>query len=131
MRKQDMCGTKSKKRERIFYVSKLGDNSDGTSWARAFTTIQTALDAIPDDRGGYKIVVRPDTYFEAMLFPVSKGAANAYNELVGDFDGTLGSGRRGWAVIDSSDPEQKGFKSYDWWGPIRSNAQDWSPEHTG
>ena len=44
-----------------FYVSKLGDNSDGLSWATAFTEIQTALDAIPDDQGGHRVIVRPDT----------------------------------------------------------------------
>ncbi|MFH0998683.1 MAG: hypothetical protein V1844_24805 [Pseudomonadota bacterium] len=130
MRKQDMCVTESEKRGRIFYVSKLGDNSDGSSWAKAFTTIQAALDAITDDQGGHKIMVRPDTYFEAMLFPAYKGAANAYNEIVGDFDGTLGSGRRGWVVIDSGDTEQQGFKSYDWWSTFRANVQGCSPEHT-
>lgn len=31
-----------------FYVSKLGNNSDGSSWINAFSTIQKALDAIPD-----------------------------------------------------------------------------------
>src|SRR5512137_2651714 len=63
------------------YVSKLGNDSDGSSWANAFTTIQAALGAVPDDRGGVRIAVRPDTYFEAMLFPVHQGAAGAYNEL--------------------------------------------------
>ena len=53
----------------ILYVSKLGDNSDGSSWAKAFNTIQAALHAIPDDRGGYGIIIRPDTYFEANLIP--------------------------------------------------------------
>ena len=37
---------------RTLYVSKLGDNSDGLSWAKAFRTIQAALDAVPDDHGG-------------------------------------------------------------------------------
>lgn len=113
-----------------FYVSKLGNNSDGSSWINAFPTIQAALDAIPDNRGGYRIIIRPDTYFEAMLFPANKGAKGAYNELIGDRDGKLGSGTSGWVVIDSGDPEQKGFKSYDWWGPIRSNSKGWSEAHT-
>ena len=113
-----------------FYVSKLGNNSDGSSWINAFSKIQAALDAIPDGRGGYRIIIRPDTYFEAMLFPANKGAKGAYNELIGDTDGKLGSGTTGWVVIDSGDPEQKGFKSYDWWGTIRSNAQGWSEAHT-
>jgi hypothetical protein len=112
-----------------FYVSKLGDGSDGRSWATAFPTIQQALDAIPDDGGGHRIVVRPDTYFEAMLSPAHKGAKGAYNELVGDVDGRYGGGRAGTVVIDSSDPGQQGFKSYDWWGPIRAYKQGWSPEH--
>lgn len=115
---------------KTFYVSKLGNNSDGSSWARAFTTIQAALNAIPDDQGGYRIVIRPDTYFEAMLSPAHKGAKGAYNELIGDIDGSLGSGTSGWVVLDSGDPEQRGFKSYDWWGPIRAYTQGWSPEHT-
>ena len=41
------------------YVSKQGDNTDGSSWQKAFHTIQRALDAVPDNRGGHKIVVRP------------------------------------------------------------------------
>nr|MCU0981736.1 hypothetical protein [Pirellulaceae bacterium] len=36
------------------YVSKLGDNSDGSSWPKAFHTIQAALLAVPDDRGGHR-----------------------------------------------------------------------------
>ena len=47
--------------QKTFYVSKLGDNSDGRSWATAFATIRKALLAIPDASGGYRIVVRPDT----------------------------------------------------------------------
>lgn len=31
----------------ILYVSKLGDNSDGSTWAKAFTTLQAALSAVP------------------------------------------------------------------------------------
>lgn len=110
------------------FVSKLGANSDGSSWAKAFKTIQAALSAVPNDRGGHRIVVRPDTYMEANLFPAQKGASGAYNQLVGDYDGALGSGTRGWVVIDSGDAE-KGFKSYDWWGPIRAYKKGWSKEH--
>ena len=111
------------------YVSKLGDDSDGSSWARAFTTIQAALSAIPDDHGGHRVLVRPDTYFEANLFAAHPGAEGAYNQLVGDVDGTLGSGTSGHVIIDSGDPDQRGFKSYDWWGTIRSYSQGWSPDH--
>jgi hypothetical protein len=111
------------------HVSKQGDNSDGSSWAKGFHSIQAALDAIPDDQGGHRILVRPDTYVEAMLSPAHAGAAGAYNELVGDFDGALGSGVSGWVIIDSGDPE-KGFKSYDWWSTIRATAQGWSAAHT-
>ena len=124
-------GTASPARQgRTLHVSKLGNNSDGSSWADAFTTIQAALDAIPDDQGGHRILVRPDTYFEAMLFPAQRGAAGSYNQLLGDVDGSLGSGTTGWIVVDSGDPEQRGFKSYDWWGPIRATSQGWSPAHT-
>ena len=106
------------------YVSKLGDNTDGRSWKTAFHSIQQALDAVPDDKGGHKIIVRPDTYVEANLAPAYKGAPGAYNSLIGDFDGSLGSGAKGWTVIDSGDPE-KGFKSLDWWGPIRASDKNW------
>ena len=112
------------------YVSKLGDNSDGSSWQKAFHTIQQALLAVPDPNGGHRVIVRPDTYLEANLYPLHRGAAGAYNELVGDFDGRLGSGTSGWAVLDSGDP-QKGFKSLDWWSTIRAYAKGWSPAHTG
>jgi hypothetical protein len=106
------------------YVSKLGDNSDGRTWKTAFHTIQKGLDSVPDEQGGHQIVVRPDTYVEANLAPVHKGAAGAYNSLIGDFDGSLGSGATGWVVIDSGDPE-KGFKSWDWWGPVRASDKHW------
>ncbi len=107
-----------------FHVSKLGDDSDGRSWKTAFRTIQKGLDAVPDDRGGHQVIVRPDTYIEANLAPAHKGAAGAYNTLIGDFDGSLGSGATGWVLIDSGDPE-KGFKSWDWWGPIRASDKHW------
>ncbi len=107
-----------------FYVSTRGDNSDGQSWKTAFHTIQKALDAVPDDRGGHCIIIRPDTYVEANLAPAHKGAAGVYNTLRGDFDGRLGSGATGWTIIDSGDPE-KGFKSWDWWGPIRASDKHW------
>ncbi|MDD8025420.1 MAG: hypothetical protein PHI34_02820 [Acidobacteriota bacterium] len=115
---------------RTIFISKLGDGSDGSTWAKAFTTIRAALAAVPDDAGGHRLIVRPDTYFEAMLFPAHRGAKGRYNELVGDVDGRFGSGTTGSVVIDSGDPEQKGFKSYDWWGPIRSYSKGWSAAHT-
>ena len=79
---------------------------------------------MPDDQGGHQIIVRPDTYVEANLAPAHRGAAAAYNELIGDFDGRLGSEAQGWVLIDSGDPD-KGFKSWDWWGPIRSSDKHW------
>jgi len=125
------------------YVSKLGDNSDGSSWKKAFHTIQAALLAVPDDKGGHRVIVRPDTYAEANLYPAFKGTAGSYNLLVGDVDGKLGSGASGRVVIDSGAPEvivrtnpdaptgnptfmildsgnpaeEWGLKSVDWWGP--------------
>ncbi len=112
-----------------FYVSKLGNDAGGLSWTTAHTTIQAALDAIPNGEGGHRIIVRPDTYMEAMLSPAHRGAQGAYNELIGDFDGALGGGRTGWVVIDSGDPKQ-GFKSYDWHSTIRATEKGWSEEHT-
>ncbi|MCX6224749.1 MAG: hypothetical protein NTV01_08375, partial [Bacteroidia bacterium] len=97
------------------YVSKSGNNSDGSSWGKAFHSVQAALLAIPDDKGGHKIIIRPDTYVEANLYPANKGAQGSYNLLIGDSDGLLGSGATGRIIIDAGDP-QKGFKSYDWWG---------------
>jgi len=111
------------------YVSKLGDNSDGSSWPQAFTTIQSALNAVPDEKGGHCIIVRPDTYMEAMLSPPFKGAPQAYNQLIGDVDGSYGSGTSGHVIIDSGDVS-KGFKSYDWWGPIKAYQHGWSEDHT-
>ena len=61
------------------YVSKLGDDSDGSSWEKGFRSIQAALDAVSDGQGGHRIVVRPDRYVEANLAPAFKGAAGAYN----------------------------------------------------
>lgn len=124
------------------YVSKLGNNTDGLSWANAFTTIQAALLAAPDGDGGHRVLVRPDTYMEANLYPSFRGAPGAYNLLEGDFEGRYGSGTNGWVVIDSGVPDvvvrtdpsglggnpgfivspggpEKGLKSVDWWGPWR------------
>ena len=129
----DYSGHKGK----TIYVSKLGDNSDGSSWQKAFHTIQAALSAVPDDKGGHRIIVRPDTYVEANLYPAQKGAAGAYNLLIGDFDGSLGSGgnglgrhrcelsgrgirrdeKRTFKIVKSDLPES-GFKAVDWWAPI-------------
>lgn len=109
---------------RPIYVSKLGDNSDGSSWAKAFHTIQAGLDAVDDERGGNTVCVRPDTYVESNLAPPFKGAAGSYNALLGDRDGRLGSGATGWVVIDSGDPE-KGFKSWDWWSTFRASDEHW------
>lgn len=113
----------------VLYVSKIGSDTDGRTWQTAFHTVQQALSAVPDAEGGYRIVVRPDVYMESNLFPVQKGAQGAYNEIVGDYDGALGSGAKGWAVIDSGDPA-KGLKAYDWWGPIKAYTKGWSKEHT-
>ncbi|HZZ45069.1 MAG TPA: hypothetical protein VFE58_19185 [Tepidisphaeraceae bacterium] len=111
------------------YVSKLGDNTTGSSWPHAFNSIQSALSAIPDDTGGHQILIRPDTYLESNLFSTHKGAAGKYNALIGDFDGHLGSGAKGFVVIDSSDPAL-GFKSYDWYTTFRAYAHGWSKAHT-
>jgi len=113
----------------VIYVSKLGNNSNGSSWDKAYHTIQTALSAVADEKGGYVIVIRPGTYVEANLYTAYKGAKGSYNLLVGDTDGRYGSGATGRIVIDSGDP-QKGFKSYDWWGTIRANSNGWRPEYT-
>ncbi|MGV8096431.1 MAG: hypothetical protein AB2L24_31630 [Mangrovibacterium sp.] len=113
----------------VIYVSKLGDNSDGSSWKKAYHTIQAALSAIPDDKGGHVIIVRPDTYVEANLHTAYKGAKGAYNLLVGDSDGRYGSDVTGRIIIDAGDP-QKGFKSYDWWSTIRATFKGWKPEFT-
>ena len=127
------------------YVSKLGDNSDGSSWQKAFHTIQAALDAVPDNKGGHRVLIRPGTYAEANLYPAHKGAKGAYNELIGDWDGALGSCATGWVIIDAGAPlkivrtnpkspggnptfmvltngdalKETGLKSVDWWGPFR------------
>lgn len=108
------------------YVSKLGDNSNGSSWEKAFHTIQAAANAVPDDKGGHQIVLRPDTYLEHDIVGAFKGARGAYNLLVGDRDGRYGSGATGWAIIDSSDPE-KGFKALDYWGTLNTTPTD-SPD---
>ncbi|MBI5093929.1 MAG: hypothetical protein HZB26_16000 [Candidatus Hydrogenedentes bacterium] len=130
-----------------FYVSKNGDNSDGSSWSKAFTTIQQALLAVPDDKGGHRIVIQPDRYVEANLYPAYKGARGAYNVVTGDYDGSLGSGAKGWVIVDSSCPDQHvranpsgdedipgfvvtaggppepGLKSIDWWSAFRSDRK--------
>ncbi len=135
------------------FVSKLGDNSNGSSWQKAFHTIQAALSAIPDDKGGHRVIIRPDTYVEANLHSDHPGAKMAYNELLGDSDGQLGSGATGWVVIDTSCPgvavrtdysnkagnppfkviksdlPESGLKCVDWWGTFRCDpyysAADW------
>lgn len=87
------------------FVSKLGDNSDGSSWARALHTVQAALSAVPDAKGGHRIIVRPDVYMEQNLCAAFKAAPGAYNVLEADFDGRLGSGATGYAILDAGDPK--------------------------
>jgi hypothetical protein len=104
---------------------------------------------VPDDRGGHCILIRPDTYAEANLYPAHPGAPGAYNVLEGDWDGRLGSGATGWVVIDSGAPSvvvrtnpkaptgnptfmilgkgdparETGLKSVDWWSPWRCDPE--------
>lgn len=94
----------SGRRGRTIYVSKVGDNSDGSSWQKAFHTIQAALSAVPDDQGGHRVIVRPDRYLEQNVHTTHRGAAGSYNLLQVDFDGSLGSGATGYALLDASDP---------------------------
>lgn len=127
------------------FVSKLGDNTDGSSWQKAFHTIQAGVQAVPDDQGGHRVLVRPDTYVEANIYTNHSGAAGAYNAFIGDVDGSLGSGTTGWVVIDASCPgvavrmdlsygegnppfkiiksdlPESGLKCVDWWGPFRGD----------
>lgn len=138
---------------RTIYVSKKGDNSDGSSWHKAFHTIQEGLKAIPDNKGGHTVVIRPDTYVEANLYTDHPGAKGSYNLLIGDCDGKLGSGATGWVIIDTScpglavrtdptrtgynptfkiiesDQPETGLKCVDWWGPTRCSPEqstdDW------
>ena len=72
------------------YVSKLGDNTDGSTWQKAFRTIQAALTPCPMRMAG--------TASWCARIPTSRpisrrftSAAGSYNALVGDFDGSLGS----------------------------------------
>jgi hypothetical protein len=116
------------RRGKTIHVSKAGDGSDGSTWQKAFRSIGAALSAVPDDGGGHRVIVRPDTYVEANLHPSRRGAQGSYNLLIGDFDGRLGSGAAGRIVIDSGDPE-KGFKSYDWWGITRAMKKGWTPDY--
>lgn len=134
------------------YVSRLGDNSDGSTWAKAFRTIQAALLAVPDEKGGHRVIVRPDTYLEANLYPARQGAKGAYNLLIGDCDGKLGSGATGRTIIDSSCPDlavrkdpqtlykivksdvpETGFKSIDWWCNFLEgkSVRGEAPRHAG
>ena len=147
----DYSGNKGK----TIYVSKLGDNSDGSSWQKAFHTIQAALLTIPDNNGGHQVIIRPDTYVEANLYTGHPGAKGSYNLLIGDADGKLGSGATGWVIVDTScpgvavrtatelahkfgnppfkivesDQPESGLKSVDWWGPTRCapeySTDDW------
>lgn len=144
----DFSGNKGK----TIYVSKLGDNSDGSSWQKAYHTIGAALLAVPDEKGGHRVIIRPDTYVEANLRPSHPGAKGSYNLMMGDADGRLGSGATGWVVIDSSCPgvavrnnierggngdwmivkselPESGFKSVDYWSPWHcrpnSPSDDW------
>ena len=89
---------------KTIYVSKQGDNSDGSSWQKAFHTIQAALLTLPDKKGGHKVIIRPDTYVEANLYTDHPGAPGSYNLLIGDRDGRLGSGATGWVILDTSCP---------------------------
>ncbi len=86
-------------------------------------TIQQALDAVPDGRGGHRVIIRPDTYPEAngRRTWARPGPTTRWR---GTSTAASAPGATGWVVIDSGDPE-KGFKSWDWWGPIRAADHHW------
>ena len=100
------------------HVSKRGDHSDGSSWAKAFRTIQARSLAVPDagrtPHGGPARHLRRGQPLPGTRAP--RGRITCWSA----------TSTAAWApepparvVIDSGDP-QKGFKSYDWWGPIRA-----------
>jgi len=56
--KSKTIGESGARKPVTFYVSKLGDNTEGTSWQKAFHAIQATLDAVPDDKGGRNQIKR-------------------------------------------------------------------------
>ena len=73
---QSKCAEISPAPARTLFVSKLGDDSNGsvpghTPSARS----KVRSSALTDDHGGWRIVIRPDTYMEANLLPgLSRGS---------------------------------------------------------
>jgi pectin methylesterase-like acyl-CoA thioesterase len=107
----DYSGHKGK----TLYVSKLGDDSDGSSWQKAFRTIQAAMQAVPGGQGGNRVIVRPDTYPEAIIYPSHDGASGAYNE---DCD------LMGYKVFgNSNNPKDPGVLSYTTKGKVQAYVQ--------
>lgn len=50
-----------------FYVTELGSGKSTNTRATAFTAVQAAMDAIQDDAGGHRMIVRLNTYMKAIL----------------------------------------------------------------
>ena len=72
----------------VFYVSKLGNDTDGLSWGSAFHSIQKALLAIPDDNGGHRIIVRPDVVSDDKMTLLARDIAKKIEESL-DYPGQI------------------------------------------
>lgn len=92
------------------YVSMYDNNTNGSSWKMGHQNIHAAFSAIPDDKDGRKVMIRPDTYEEANVFTANKGAKGAYNLIVGDTDDYMNLRQKGGSL---SMPEirKKGLKA--------------------
>ena len=75
------------------YVSKSGNNTDGSSWEQAYQSIQTALSAIPDDKGGHMIIIRPEepSIFRRCYFLGLDWVGDTGAVLVGGWEETMPS----------------------------------------
>jgi hypothetical protein len=73
------------------HVALSGDNSDGTTWAKAYTNLQTAVN---DSNAGYGIWVKQGVY--GITNPITLGS---YVSLYGGFNGTESAlSQRNWIL---------------------------------
>lgn len=73
------------------YISPSGDNSDGTTWAKAYTSLAAASACATDALGGHRTIVAGNCVYTDDILgtsPLFAGTVGAHNHIIFDCDET-------------------------------------------